>query len=242
MLKRNAQLNPVFASIHPVTAMEAEEEFPLLNHSFCPPFFGIGQRRESVHESQVLSYDYMAKLLKLISWWRHDDPDKPWILKTPQHLRDLDALMNVFPDAKLIFIHRDPVKVIGSGCSLDWYTSVLSVDRLDPSRIGIERLEQTDMHLRKTLKLRETIPASQQLDILYADMSADWVAVVRKIYDFIGYDFTAEVKAGMVDWLAVNGTDKRPGHRYRLERYDLHPADVEARFEYYRQRFGIPYE
>src|SRR3546814_17652045 len=67
------------------------------------------------------AYAHMADLLRLTGWLRGEDPAKPWLLKTPQHMLDLPALLRVFPDARIIFTHRDPAAVVGSSCSLAWH-------------------------------------------------------------------------------------------------------------------------
>src|SRR5205814_10675678 len=43
-------------------------------------------------------------------------PGRRWILKSPDHVFALAAIKNVYPDARIIFLHRDPLSVVGS-CS-----------------------------------------------------------------------------------------------------------------------------
>ena len=52
-------------------------------------------------------------------------------LKTPQHMLDLPALMKVFPDARLIFTHRDPLAIVGSAASLAWNQTIIYSDHAD---------------------------------------------------------------------------------------------------------------
>ena len=53
-----------------------------------------------------------------------NDPEKRWILKNPSHMTALDALMTVYPDALIVYTHRDPVTCIASSCSLSAETTV----------------------------------------------------------------------------------------------------------------------
>ena len=78
----------------------------------------------------------MADLLRLIGWARRDDDRRPWVLKTPQHMLDLPALLRVFPDARIIFTHRDPQAVVGSSCSLVRNQMVIHSDNVDAREIG----------------------------------------------------------------------------------------------------------
>ena len=52
-----------------------------------------------------------------------------WHLKTPVHMFALDALVEAYPDAKFLWSHRDPAKVLGSVCSLIQYVRSWSSDR-----------------------------------------------------------------------------------------------------------------
>ncbi len=45
-------------------------------------------------------------------------PTERWILKTPNHLWHLDALLAAYPDARIIWTHRDPGPVVTSLASL----------------------------------------------------------------------------------------------------------------------------
>ena len=53
-----------------------------------------------------------------------NDPEKRWVLKNPSHMTALDALMTVYPDALIVYTHRDPVTCIASSCSLSAETTV----------------------------------------------------------------------------------------------------------------------
>ena len=54
------------------------------------------------------------RAIQLLLWQR---PGR-WLGKTPHHLENLDALLDVFPDAKIIQTHRDPVRVVASYASM----------------------------------------------------------------------------------------------------------------------------
>ena len=65
-------------------------------------------------------YSYFRRLLQLLLWQRPGaNPERAqhYLGKTPHHLENLPTLLEVFPDAKVIVTHRDPVKVVPSFCS-----------------------------------------------------------------------------------------------------------------------------
>jgi len=247
-LKVVLYLSPQIATVHPLGAREVEEEVGLIEHAFSSQLFEVIHRlptfaRWLTENDQTPAYEYMLKLLKLIEWFRDDAPGRTWVLKTPQYMQDLDSLMRVLPGSRLVCIHRDPLKAVGSACSMAWNSLVRDSNSIDPLWVGSEWFEKTESMLRKTLRVRdEMVPAEQQLDILYADMNRDWRAVMRRIYAFAGLEFDAGAERAMQDWFARNAQHKHGAHNYRLEDFGLDPAEVDARLAFYRERFAIPYE
>jgi Sulfotransferase family len=84
------------------------------------------------------TYTFHRRVLKLLQW---HCPPVLWHLKTPVHMFALDALVEAYPNAKFIWSHRDPAKVMGSVCSLIRYVRSWSSDRDDPEELGAEQLD-----------------------------------------------------------------------------------------------------
>lgn len=246
-LKAVLYMSPQIASVHPLGTREVEEEVGLIQHGISSQLFEVQARipgfaRYLMEHEQDDAYRYMLKLLKLISWQRQDDPSKPWVLKTPQHMQDLDALMRIFPGAKLVFSHRDPVKVVGSICSMTWNSMVRDTNKLDPHWIGQEWLAKVEHMLKKVETLRQhSIPAEQCLDVHYQDLSDDWLAVMQQIYDFIDTPLEPALPS-MSAWLTANAQHKHGVHRYQLSDFGLSSELVEQRLQFYRQSYSIPKE
>jgi len=247
-LKAVLYMAPQIAAVHPLGTFEVEEELGLLQHGFSSQIFEIQARIPSFAEwlmrhDQYAAYEYMVVLLKIISWFRDDPPDKPWVLKTPQHMQDLDALLHVFPNARLVCPHRDPIKVVGSVCSTAWNALVRDSDSVTMEWVGREWLDKTGRMLHKTLRLRdEAVPRNRQYDIRYADISADWYRAMQGVYDFLELPFTDRAKNGMQDWLERSRRQHVGAHRYSLADFGLDEQQVDQRLMFYRERFDIPYE
>lgn len=236
------------ATAHPMDADWPEEEMLLLNHSFCS-FSALGlynipsYYQWFIDADKTAAYRYMADLMKLISWSRSDPENKRWILKNPQHMLDLDVLLKTFPDAKLVFTHRDPLKTAGSVMSLMWCFAVQHTDIPCRAQIRDVWLDFSEQMVRRCMRVRETLPASQQLDVYYEEMNRDWRAVMRRIHDFAGMEFTAEAEGAMGAWLAQSEREgHHAGHRYSLEDFGATRDEVDARMKFYRERYAIPYE
>jgi hypothetical protein len=248
LLEHRRRVNPESYTAHPMDADWAEEETLLLNHSFCG-FFALGNfdmpsyRTWYLASDKADSYRYMTQLLKLIAWMRGTPEDRPWILKAPPHMLALDALLGEFPDARVVFTHRDPVKTTGSTMSLMWSFYRHNTDT--PSRETIRDiwLPLCEKMARDCMLAREAIPVAQQLDVQYDEMNRDWRAVMQRIYEFARLPFDVETEQKLAAWQEQSDSENHHGgHRYTLEEFGTTAAEVEARMGFYRERFTIPHE
>ncbi len=126
---------PLMASMHHQEATTATECQDLLGMSFRTVHFdGFGYVPSYlawVTDCDMRgTYQYHRRVLQLLQW---HCPPRLWHLKTPVHMFALDALLEAYPDAKFLWSHRDPAKVLGSVCSLIHYTRSWSSDRDDSS-------------------------------------------------------------------------------------------------------------
>ena len=240
-------MNPENASIHTLDAEAPEEEIGLLNMSFASMMieaqrFVPSYGRYCLETNQRAAYEYMKKLIQLIAWFRKDDRERPWVFKSPQHMQDLDALMQVFPDAKVIFMHRDPRKTVASTCSMFWNISILGSDENDPYALGHYIADKVHRQIEKVERERASVvPPVQQLDVRYADMNTDWKREMQRIYEFISLDFTSEARAAL-DAASADKEARHGGHRYSLEEFGLSPGEIDRRFSGYVDKYGIPRE
>ena len=234
-LRMLRSINPAIQHIHPTGALEVDEELGLLEQSLSGALIEAQRRvpsfaRHCEAVDQTPAYQRLHRLLKLRTWFAGIDPALPLVLKTPQHMQDLGALDAIFPDARLIFLHRDPVAVVASGASLAWNQMVIQSDMVDPNWVGREWLHKTEHRLRVTAAVRQRIFPGRQLDIGYAEMDRDWRAAIARVYAFLDRELTPSTLAAMESYLdrarRVHGYAR---HRYRLEAFGLGAAEVMER-------------
>jgi hypothetical protein len=238
------RFNPSTAVIHPSGPFEPEEELGLLVRSIWGmkheaqwnvPSYG----RWAEEQDATPAYCMMATLLRLVGWARGEDDTRPWVLKTPQHMLDLPALLAVFPDARIVFTHREPCAVVGSSCSLVWNQMIIHSDRVDPAAVGREWLRKTELQIERMRAVRETIPAGRRIDVRFGDMERDWQHVMRDIYRFLDMDIEPALP-GMAQYMASSDRAlNRHPHRYSLEAFGLDHHAVSERFEDYTGAFEL---
>ena len=244
ILKVARLANPRTLSIHPTGAYEPEEELGLVAASMYgmkwEAQWNVPSYAEWCHEeSAIPAYRHMANLLRLIGWSQQESSLRPWILKTPQHMLDLPALLEVFPDARLIFTHRDPKQVVGSAASLAWNQTIIYSDHNDPAQTGQEWLGKTATMIARMRAARDAIPRERMIDVQYEDMETDWRGTMERVYRFLDLEMEPAV-AGMEDYLDRSARLKRHPHRYSLAEFGLREDEVNERFADYTETFGIP--
>ncbi|MDB5690838.1 MAG: sulfotransferase [Sphingomonas bacterium] len=222
-------LNPALAAIHPSSARSPEEEFGLFSFAFSGAQFQAQWRTPGFARwwegaDVVPVYREFRRLLQTIGWSRGQRADAPWMLKAPQFLEELDALLTVFPDARLLCLGRDAVDVVGSSCSLVWQQQRIQSDAADRHWIGREWLHKTVRRVGAARAVRLAHPEVPQLDIAYAAMDRDWRHEIARIYDFLGLELTPATMRRMERFLS--GSKAHRGHRYQIEEFGLSAGEV----------------
>lgn len=222
-------INPGFAAIHPTAAAAADEEVGLLGVTMCSSQYEVQWRIpayaricEAIDREPV--YAEFKALLQITRWLRGGDhvaADRPWVLKVPQFTQDLAALLAVFPDARLLCLDRHSADVLASSVSLVHNQMAMQSDRVDARWIGgewLRKLRLREQAMRTALALNN----APRLTIEYDAVNRDWQAEMRRVYAFIGLDFTRPVAARMAQFIARSQHRRR--HRYDATAFGHRPG------------------
>ena len=162
-----------------------------------------------------------------------------WTLKNPWHPLYLNALHEVYPDARLVMTHRDPLEVVGSACSLCAAVRPMFSDVVDGRRIADLLMETFDLMIARADAFRAQHGADAIFDIDYREQMRDPVGTMRRLYAHIGEDFTPAVEAAMQACLAENPKGKFGKHEYTLEQFGVSADEVRERYRDYRAAHGF---
>ena len=118
-MRRIYERSPAMRAIHFMAADLVDECWHLLAQSFAHSGWQANADVPSyarwwAGHDMGPAYERHRRNLQLIG---HSDPDRRWLLKDATHLFDLEAFLRVYPDARIVHTHRDPVKLIPSVCS-----------------------------------------------------------------------------------------------------------------------------
>ncbi len=186
------------------------------------------------------TYKYQKRYLQVLQ----STAPGNWSLKMPSHSVHIEALLNVFPDARLIWAHRDPYKATGSLCNL-WrlpQSLVMNTELLDQTDMGRLAMWQMRYHVQRPLRARDRIGDERFFHMYYHEMMRDPMHVMRRIYDWADEPLTAETEARMHNWLAEHPQDRFALNAYRLDEYGLTIEALEPVFVEYLDTFDIELE
>jgi hypothetical protein len=238
--ERDRAKNPDFDKIHYVTADMPEECVLLLAHTFCDAQMGIEPLMEpygSWFQRQDLrpSYRYYADLLRLLQWQR---PGERWLLKSPAHLWALDVLVELFPDACILWTHRNPLEMLGSYCSMMAMLMAIRAS-FDPKQLGPTVLEYLARSLERGLAARDRLDGARFLDVDFRAFTADPLGTLRRFYAHFGLELGAETESRLAAHVRENPKGKHGAHDYSLEEYGLSGGAVRERLRFYTSRFDV---
>ncbi|MEE3803047.1 sulfotransferase family protein [Mycobacterium intracellulare] len=193
------------------------------------------------HEADMTStYEYQKRYLQVLQ----STAPGNWSLKMPSHSVHIEALLKVFPDARLIWAHRDPYRATGSLCNL-WKLlkgMVLHPDAIDLNAMGRNAMAQMRYHVQRPLRARDRIGDERFFHMYYHEMMRDPMDVMRRIYEWADEPLTAETEARMRNWLAGHPQDRFALNAYTLDQYGLTVEALEPIFAEYLDTFDIELE
>jgi hypothetical protein len=162
-----------------------------------------------------------------------------WTLKTPHHALALEALTAVYPDARLVYLHRDPVEVAASAFSL---VTSLSGTFTDADHRAYIARRWTDVLVACTERVdafRVARPEVPIHDLRYVDLMADPVGSVRGLYQFLGEELSPVAAQGMQEHLDANPKGRFGTHRYDLSDFGVTAGALRERFSGYLGRYDV---
>ena len=238
-------LNPALRAMHPFGATLATEcvtlfAFDLRTLSFETQAF-IPSYGRWLEKADMRSTYAIHKLSLQILQSRL--PTRNWSLKTPNHLWCLDLLEDVYPDARLIWTHRDPAKVVPSVASLITAMHKTYSTRVDPVAVGREWDDKLHAGIVRGMEFDDRQAGRQWCShLLYSELMADPIAAVRRIYAQFDRELHPLHVQRMETWMHMRGQDAFGRHGYDARDFGLAKEQIRARYSDYIARYQIPEE
>jgi hypothetical protein len=185
------------------------------------------------------AYEYHRRVVKLLASRR---PPHLWLFKAPHHNFHLEAILAAYPDTRFVMTHRDPVKAVPSWASLVSAIFPETATDLDLHRLGREVSNHLRVGVEQAIAARTRIGEDRFHDVHHRDFVADPMGVVRRVYDFLGYELTPTVEQTIADWTVENRSGAKGSHHYTAEQFGLTDAQLRDDYRFYTDHFDVSTE
>lgn len=177
-------------------------------------------------------YQYHKTILKILQW---KNPRQRWLLKAPEHQVHLDTLLQVYPDARIVQTHRDPIKCMASTTSLMGTLYYMRSDQPFNAEMfeNIIMGEATAARLEHVIDQRQAgiVPQANIADSRYQDLMDDPVTCIEKIYGHFGMALSGIARQRMLDYLAAKPRGKFGRHHYQVDESRSKDRPLFARYQ-----------
>lgn len=135
----------------------------------------------------ISDYDYLIRKISLRSG------NMRVIVKSPGDTARIQLLLSKYPDARFVFIHRNPVEVFLSTRYL-WQVilkeySLQKISAEETDRLVVSTYEKL---LKSYLEQKRGIPPQQLIEIGYEELNQQPLDAIRKIYSHFGMPYEHE--------------------------------------------------
>lgn len=185
------------------------------------------------------AYEYHRTVLQLL---QSGGARGRWTLKSPHHAIALDPLTAVYPDARLVLLHRDPTVLVASVCSLIRTLSGTFTDADHTRYIAEHWPNVLEESIRRVDAFRAANPQQRIVDVHYRDLVTDPVETIQRLYASFGEELSPEASDAMRAHVAARPKGKFGVHRYSLDEFGLDAGELRERFAHYVERYDIPPE
>lgn len=203
--------------------------FPFMN-AFRPYlYFDTEMPEDERHMSMEFYYRMVQKHLYL-------NQGKCYIAKNPAFSVKIDSLREYFPDAKFIYLVRNPVDMLASKTSFFSYIWHYFGTPLEEYPFREELLELTQHWYTYSLDRLETLPESEYLVLRYDHLVGNLEASIHKIYNHFGISFSEEYSL-VVNKAVEKAADYVSKHKYSLTEIGYSPEQVYQNYKQIFERF-----
>jgi Sulfotransferase family len=237
-------LNPRIKAIHHEDAAGATECIAVMSQDFKSLSWEAitnvpSYSRWLLAADQRSAYEYHHSVLQVL---QSGGVRGQWTLKSPHHAIALDALTAVYPDARLVLVHRDPVVLCASVCSLIGTLSGTFTDADHTAYIAERWTALLEESIARIDAFRASHPEHPIIDVQYADLVRDPIRIVADLYASCGMELDQGAGDAIAAYVAAHPKGEFGTHQYSFAAFGLDPVALAERFAGYVDRYDVAVE
>ncbi len=234
-------LAPGFLQMHPIAADSPQECSEITAHVFQSLRFDTTFRVPDYlawleARGHLAAFAFHKRFLQFL---QNGTPGR-WVLKCPDHTFSLDAILETYPDARFIVVHRDPMAVLGSVAQLTEVLRKPFLKNIDSAEVGAQVAARwiEGANLLLAFDERADVAPARKIHLHYDEVTAAPLAVMARIYEQFGMTLRDETLAAMAARIAARPRGGYGRHApYRLENFALSAQAMQAAFAPYVMRY-----
>lgn len=233
---------PKVMARHAMEAREPDEEWFILEMTFESTFSSIKtyapkHRAFVERRGQRRPYAYLYKMLQYLQWQDGGARGRPWILKSPAHIGEIEVLLDTFPDATVVHCHRDPRQSVPSFASLLACNREIYCTHTDGPQIGNDFNDFFGRESERNIAYRDRHGDANIVDVYYDDIRDRALDVIAAVYAHAGRAITPAARQAFVEYEARRPQSHFGSYDYSMEHFGLSDEKIRQRFAAYLARF-----
>lgn len=234
--------------IHKVGLLEPEEDENIMLHNWStffvsvffpflddiPPYQFFDKALSTEEKARVMGFYRDCVKRHLYS----DGGKRYFVAKNPSFSAKIETLREFFPDARIIYLARNPLDMLPSAVSLlSYYWSLFNA----PSEKYFfcdQVLELTKYWYHHPLEYMDAHPSPLQTIVRFDDLIGDPEAVIRRFTAQFGYPTHAQLSE-VVEQAMTDAIAHRSDHHYDYTEMGFTREEIVAAFATIFERFGF---
>ena len=236
-------LAPELPSLHPLDAHAAQECIEITGHVFRSLRFDTTHYIPSFQQwledaGHLEAYRFHKRFLQHL---QHQNGGGQWILKSPDHIFALEALCEVYPDARFVFVHRDPMKVLPSVARLTEILRQPFTRKIDRLQIGRQVSSRWELGSKLLIEAADWLKSSPDriVHVRYKDLVRDPFGIVTDLYRHFGMTLSGQGEQGLKRSIAERPDGGYGRNSYRFEDYGINPVAERKHHSAYMAHFRM---
>jgi Sulfotransferase family len=244
-IELSEQIMPGFLAYHPMGALVGQECVRITASEFTSMIYSVQYRLPSYYRWLLYEADHVGAYRFHRIFLQHLQSGVPgqWLLKSPAHLWQLEALLAEYPDALIVQTHRDPLNVIASIAALTHHLRRMCSDESSIAECAAQSYEEIVVGLDREMALRDSgvVPVGRVIDVQYREFMSDPWTTIKDVYQRLGRELRPDAMQKMREFLAAHPADGGHG-RYTWSDTGLDAGEVRERVRAYQDRYAVPTE
>ena len=200
---------------------------------YCDRFLTMERATE---EERRTFRETFLKLMKISLW---NTGGTQFLSKNPPHTGKVKELLEIFPNAKFIYLMRNPYTVFESTRSFFTNTIIpLQLQRIAPEQMEANILEVYTRLYRKYEQDKHLIPSGNLIEVKFEDFEADALGMTEHIYKTLSIPGFEAAKADITAYLEKKKGYKKNAYKYESRTIEL----VERHWEFALQDWGYTHK